>query len=244
MKATKRLVKALTALVSSVILCIGVCFAWFATNSKTDASGMNSTIKSSNIIKFVIEAYKLTNKSTQTTGEHTVTSYTVGEKLEGNQIEMAEYGGLVNNSVTALLLKFTYTFDEELNKNYGIYADCKNTRGEIGSEGEGAEMVLNCALSSVIDFYDIGEAEIGTTVTQTTEKHGTAVPDTDGTLIPLKDGITDSAKNGTFYCIIDYNENEIFTQYYKALSIDGTSLSTPMDFLSDIEFYMGESASL
>lgn len=244
MKATKRLVKALIALVASVILCIGVCLAWFATNGETDATGMKSHIKSTNIIKFEIEAYKLTNKSTETTGEQTVTSYTVGEKIEGTSIEMVEYGGLVNNSVTALLLKFTYTFDEELNKNYGIYADCKNTRGEIGSVGEKENMVLNCALSSVVDFYDIGEIEVGTTVTQTTEKHGEDVPDTDGTLIPLKDGITDSVKSGTFYCIIDYNENEIFTQYYKALSIEGTSLSTPMDFLSDIEFYMGESASL
>ena len=245
MKATKRLVKALMALVASIILCIGVCLAWFATNGKVEANDMNSNIKSTNIIQFDIEAYELTNKKTQTSGDTSVTTFTVGDKLEGNSVEMAEYGGLVNTSVTALLLKFTYKFEDDLNKNYAIYADCTSTRGDIGSEGSGADMVLKCALSSVTDFYDVeatGEINVGSTVTQTAAMKGENSGEY-GTLIRFKDGITDSVKSGTFYCIIDYTENKIFAQYYKALSIEGTSLSTPMDFSPDIEFYIGESSA-
>lgn len=245
MKATKRLVKALMALVASIILCIGVCLAWFATNGKVEANDMNSNIKSTNIIQFDIEAYELTDKKTHTSDGNSVTTFIVGNKKDGASIVMAEYGGLVNASVTALLLKFTYKFDDNLNKNYAVYADCESTRGAITSTGTGADLVLKCALSSVIDFYDVsatGEIEVGTTVTQLTGKQGENAGES-GTLIALKDGITDSVKSGSFYCIIDYTENKIFAQYYKALSIEGTSLSTPMDFLPDIEFYIGESSA-
>lgn len=248
MKATKRLLKALIALIASVVLCIGVCLAWFVTNGKVDANNFSSSIKSSNIKEFTIEAFALTDKQTRITGGQTVTTYKVGESAGKSSVSMSKFGGLEGNSITALLLKFTFTFGETLNRNYEIYADCESMRGEI-VEGDTVDgiMHLECALSSVIDFYDVsatGEIELGTTVTQTTVKAGTEITGTDGTLIPLIDGISDSdSLSGTYYCIIDYNEDEVFTQYYKALNIEGTSLSTPMDFLCDIEFYMGESSA-
>lgn len=245
MKATKRLVKALIALAASIVLCIGVCLAWFASNSSVEANDLNEGIKSTNIIQFDIEAYRLTNKDTQTSGGTSVTTFTVGDKKEGSPVKMEEYGGLFGNSDTAILLKFTYTFDDDkLNKNYAIYADCKDMRKEVGSNSKTGELRLECALSSVINFYGMsGEGTTNSTVTQQTEITGEEVPDTDSTLITLKGGISDSEKSGTFYCIVDYVEDKIFSQYYRALTIDGTTLSTPMDFLADIEFYIGESSA-
>ncbi len=247
MKATKRLLKAVAALIASLVLCIGVCLAWFATNGKVDANDLQSNIKSLNITEFKIEAYTLTEKKTTVEGEQTVTTYTVGESAGDTSVAMSKFGGLEGNSITALLLKFTFTFDETLNKNYEIYADCKKMRGEI-KEGDTVDDVMHllCSLSSVIDLYDVGETgeiAVGDTVTQTAAKQGTEVTDTDGTIISLKDGISDSALQGTFYCIIDYTEDKVFSQYYKALTIDGTSFSTPMDFFCDIDFYMGESSA-
>lgn len=248
MKAPKRLLRAVIALVCSLVLCIGVCLAWFVTNGKVDANDLNSNIKCGNIKEFKIEAYTLTDKTTTVTGGQTITTYKVGELKGNSTVAMSKFGGLEGNAITALLLKFTFTFEENLNKNYEIYADCESTRSEI-EEGDtvGGIMHLNCSLSSVIDLFDVsstGEIEIGTTVTQTTVKQTEEVANTDGSFISLKDGISDSdGLSGTYYCIIDYNEDEVFTQYYKALNIDGTSLSTPMDFFCDIEFYMGESSA-
>lgn len=244
MKATKRLVKALIALAASIVLCIGVCLAWFASNASVEANDLSERIKSTNIIQFDIEAYKLTDKTIRTVDGATVTTFTVGDKRNGDLIKMAEYGGLVGNSDTAILLKFTYTFDDTLGRNYAIYADCKDMRKEVDANSDTGELRLECALSSVINFYGMsGEGTTNSTVTQQTEITGEAVPDTDSTFITLKGGISDSEKNGTFYCIVDYVEDKIFSQYYQALTIDGTTLSTPMDFLPDIEFYIGESSA-
>ena len=247
MKVTKRLVKSICALVASLVLCIGVCLAWFASNGEVGANDLREGIKSINITKFEVEAFELTDMKTQTVDGKSVTTYKVGASVGNSSVEMAEYGGLVANSTTALLLKFTYSFEDTLNKSYSIYADCKNTRGQIGSKNdENGALLLECALSSVVSFYDIGETTVSaaSTVTQKDEKKGEEVPDTDGNLITLSGGISDTELSGTFYCIIDYVENKIYTQYYKALTIEGTTFSTPMDFVEDIEFYMGESQSL
>lgn len=253
MKVTKRLIKAICALVASVVLCVGVCLAWFANNDDVEASGLNNGIRSINITKFEVEAFNLTDRQTQTIEGQSVTSYKVGATAGNNKVEMAEYGGLVGNSTTALLLKFTYSFENTLDKNYAIYADCKNARGAIGhnmdENGEvigGGILRLNCALSSVVGFYGIGETSVSasSTVTQKAEMEEEEVSGTFGNLITLKDAISDSVKSGVFYCIIDYVENKIYTQYYKALTIEGTTFSTPMDFIEDIEFYIQESRSL
>ncbi len=246
MKVTKRLIKAVCALVASVVLCIGVCLAWFASNGEVGANGLDESIKSINITKFEIEAYKLTDMKTQTVDGESVTTFKVGDAVNGDDVKMAEYGGLYS-STTALLLKFTYSFEETLDKNYAIYANCKNTRGEVidGGKVDGV-LHVKCALSSVVSFYDIGEGESSesVTVTQKGEKASEEVPATKGNIITLSGGISDDELSGTFYCIIDYVEDKIYTQYYQALSIEGTTFSTPMDFVKDIEFYMGESSSL
>ena len=244
MKATKRLVKALIALAASIVLCIGVCLAWFASNADVNANGLNDRIKGINITEFKIEAYELTYVDSEIVDGKSVTTYTVGDPTGATTgVKMAEYGGL---GTTALLLKFTYSFEDTLNKNYSIYADCRKTRGEIVvSEKTDATggMLLECALSSVVSFYDIGEVTVGATVTQTDEKEEKEVPNTDGSLITLSDGITDDNLSGTFYCIIDYVEDKIYSQYYEALNIEGTTFSTPMDFVKDIYFYMEESSA-
>lgn len=243
LKATKNLIRAVIALVASLVLCIGVCLAWYAQNGKVWGDGLNSNIKSTNITQFDVEAYTLSDKVTQTVDGTSVTTFTVVDKIEGDNPvkQMTAYGGMVDVKVTALLLKFTFTFDDTLNKNYAIYANCTDTRSPITGDGT----LLECALSSVISFYGMnsGETEESTTVTQKAEIKGEAVPDTNRSLITLKDGISDSQKSGTFYCIVDYVEDKIFTQYYKALTINGTTFSTPMDFSSDIEFYIGESSA-
>lgn len=249
MKVTKRLIKSVCALAASLVLCIGVCLAWFATNGHVDGNGLKSNPGGINIETFTVTAYKLKNRTVETTDGVQSITYTVGDAVSGSDgVKMIDYGTLdvsPDASETALLLKFDYKFKNVLNKQYAIYAHGKDTYGEIGSDGAGADMILNCALSSVVSFYEIGENESSssTTVTQNNEAMKEEdIPNTDSNLVTIASGISDDAE-GTFYCIIDYVEEKIYSQYYKALDIEGTTFSTPMDFDGDIEFYMTESTA-
>lgn len=243
MKASKKLLKAVIGLALSVILCAGVCLAWFSVNEKVGADGSHTTIKDINIKEFEVRAYRLTLAN----NAGGVPTYNVGSDAAEESVKMSDYGGLTGGTATALLLEFSYVFSEALGKNYAIYAHCNNTRGEVTGKTVDNALRLNCSLSSVINFYDISGTQTGkkpSTVTQSTAKTEEAIPDTNGSLITIRDGISDAGADGTetvkFYCIIDYVENKIYSQYYKALTIDGTTFSTPMDFSNDIHFYMEE----
>ena len=242
LKASKRLLKAVIALAASVILCGGVCLAWFAVNDRVGAGGSNATSKEINIKDFEIKAYEL--KTPSYTGG--VPTYTVGNEVTGPNVVMSAYGGLISTT-TALLLEFSYTFNEDLGKDYAIFAYCRDTHGEITSKTGSSGLVLDCALSSVVSFYNIAGTQPAakpSTVTLAAEKNGQDIADTDGSIITIQEGIKDTGADGTktikFYCIIDYVENKIYSQYYKALSIEGTTLNTPMDFANDISFYIQE----
>lgn len=247
LKASKGLIKAVACLIVSIVLCIGVCLAWFAINTKTDSSGMGTQVNSTNIKTLSVTAYTL-KADADTEGK-----YTVGGEAEIDEaddaVKMNEYGGLApaDGNATALLLEFKFVFKLNLSKNYAIYARCANTQGEVGGEEVNGELRLNCALSSVVSFYGIDETATSkpSTVTQNTEIAGVAVPDTKGSLVKLADKLSDANADGTtefkFYCIIDYVENKIYSQYYKALDIEGSTFNTPMDFVNDIDFYMEES---
>lgn len=238
LKASKTLLKAIIALAASVIMCGGVCLAWFAVNDKVDATDYSSDIGDINIKEFEVKAYRLTLMGT-TNG---APDYTVGSEALSDSVKMFDYGGLVNDDTTAVLLEFTYNFYEEQGKTYAIYADCNSTRGEITGDTVDGEMRLNCALSSVINFYDIAGSQTGVkpaTVSQSTAKTAEDVEDTDGSIITILTGIKDDGTTPLkFYCIVDYVENKIYAQYYKALTIEGTTFSTPMDFADDIRFYI------
>ena len=242
LKVSKKLLKAIIALAGSIILCGGVCLAWFAVNDNVGADGTIPSIRDINIKDFEIKAYELKTPSY----EGGVTTYSVGDEVAGPNVVMSAYGEFAGGA-TALLLEFSYTFNEDLGKDYAIYAYCEDTYGEITSKTGSNGLVLDCALSSVISFYEIAGSQPASkpsTVTVDEEKKGQDIDDTDGSIITIQEGIKDTGADGTktikFYCIIDYAENKIYSQYYKALTIEGTTLSTPMDFANDISFYIQE----
>ncbi|MDE6074826.1 MAG: hypothetical protein K2G26_00140 [Clostridia bacterium] len=215
LKVSKRLLKAIIALAASIILCGGICLAWFAMNDKVGANGANTAIKDINIKDFEVKAYELKTPSY----EGGVTTYSVGNEVAGPSVEMSAYGEFAGGA-TALLLEFSYTFNEDLGKDYAIFAYCKDTYGEITSKTDGSGLVLDCALSSVISFYEIAGSQPASkpsTVTVDSEKENKDIDDTDGSIVTIQEGIKDTGADGTktikFYCIIDYAENKIYSQY-------------------------------
>lgn len=238
MKVSKRLIQAVTALVVSVVLCIGVCFAWFLQNNKVDANGIDPGIRSTNIKTFSVTAVSLSGKTTTTENGQSITTYTVGPVISDKSALMAPYGN-IDNIETALLLEFKFTFAASLGKNYGIFAHLQRIIGEGTvqkvTDAESTEYDFKCDLSSATGFY--GAEVSGSTVTR-----GTKIVGSDSKLLNLNGGaVTDSVVNSelAFYCIIDYEESDIDLLYRKAGDMGG-EIWSQMRFDNDIDFYMEE----
>ena len=236
MKASARLLKSLIALIVSVVLCIGVCLAWFASVKEVDADGLNSFIRSTNIKNFTVTAYSLTDK--KTTGG--VVSYKVGDALDGKTVKMEEYGNLYGNE-TAVLLKFECTFIETAGKNYDVAAAFAQNVEDPVVKDETGDCDLMCNLSEVLDFF-------GTDITDTVAKGDTVTrgselsPEEDGSEVNLNGGAaSDGDLTYTFYCIIDYSDTRIQAKYMYALNnIEGCSLNSQMRFEDNMSFYVAE----
>ncbi|MCM1439038.1 MAG: hypothetical protein NC131_07475 [Roseburia sp.] len=235
MKATKGLVKALIALAVSIVLCIGVCLAWFMENNRVDAKGINPGIRSTNITTFKVTAISLTDKKTETVEGVSVTSYTVGSPVDSTTPQMQPYGN-IENKETALLLEFKYAFGGNLGKNYGIFAQLKKNLGTVTAmpESESTVYDFKCDLSAATGFY-------AATVNGTTVTRGGAITGGER-IINLNGGVeTDGVVNTelAFYCIIDYEETEI-DQLYRIAGDMGGAIWSQMRFDNDIDFYMEE----
>lgn len=239
MKASVRLVKALIALVVSLVLCIGVCLAWFAFNDDVDANGLNPQIKSVNIKTFTVTAYSLKDKrvSSGTTTYKVVAPVTPDD----SGVKMEAYGNLWGRE-TALLLEFKYTFSENLGKNYAIYAELAKTIGEvIENETTGTDFDYVCDLSSATEFYGAtvagGEASEGASVTRNAAL--TANADNEHVINLNGGNASETDDEFTFYCIIDYDADNMDSLYMKVCELGG-SIWSKMLFKDDIEFYMQE----
>ncbi|MDE7380141.1 MAG: hypothetical protein K2N14_03715 [Clostridia bacterium] len=239
-KVTKRLIKAICALVASVVLAIGVCLAWYVQNQKVEGNGLNAHLNDVNIKSFTVKAYSLKDKR-ETTG---VTTYKVVAPVtedEDGGIKMEAYGNLWGRE-TALLLEFKYQFNQVLNKNYAIYAELEKNIGEvIENEVTGTEFDFLCDLSMATGFYgaavDGGVAEDGAAVTR---KAALTADDEDEKYINLNGGsATESDDVLTFYCIIDYVSDNMDSLYLRVCELGGTIWSK-MLFKDDINFYMQE----
>ncbi len=233
MKISKRLIKAVIALVASLVLCIGICFAWYAQNEKLKANGANFGIRSINIKSFTVTAISLKDKTTSKTG---VTTYTVDKVVSGTSAMMAPYGNL-DGDETALLLEFKYTFNEALGNNYGIFAHLQMLIGDgkVEEEKQYTDYDFKCDLSSATCFY--GATVDGTKVTLNDE-----ITETGENLVSLNGGAaTDNVADTelTFYCIIDYDVTDIDQLYLKAGDMGG-DIWSQMRFVNDIDFYMAE----
>ena len=237
MKASSRLIKALIALAASVVLCIGVCLAWFASNGEVDSSGLSTVIKSSNIKTYTVKAISLSDKKEGANGTYT---YTVGDEIIGTSVKMEEYGN-IQGKATAVLLAFECTFYESTGKYYDLGASFSINIEDPVVKDATLECDLMCCLSDVLTFF---ETDITTSVKKGDKvTRGSALaPDEDGSKIDLNGGEAyDGELTYTFYCIIDYSENAIEQKYLYALNnIDGCSLNSQMRFEDNMIFYATE----
>lgn len=241
MKATKRLLGAIAALVASIVLCIGVCLAWFSVNDKVNGNGMQSGVKGVNIKTLNVTAYKLTEAAADGV-------YIKGAAISGNAVKMESYGGL-NPATTALLLEISYSFYSAEGKNYNLYAKCNKTLQSVSPVAGGGDL-FECHLSDAVRLY--GAAVEGTSVTLTDSegKSFFSVEETeDGSQTVKSDvilngqGLSDGTGEETvrLYFVIDYYDLYV-NELYALILNNGGTLNSAITFSGedDIGFYMEE----
>ncbi|MGN0804114.1 MAG: Ig-like domain-containing protein [Candidatus Coproplasma sp.] len=145
-KASKRFISSVIALVGSIVLCIGACLAWFATNNEVTGNGMNTQVKSGDIVNFAVTAYYLDYSSSSD-------NYSVvpgdSDKItdaSGNKLTIDQNGDKIINSLTsagttgdmdvmrpysvsggyttAVLFKVEYEIVNGSSKKFRIFAEC------------------------------------------------------------------------------------------------------------------------
>lgn len=252
-KVTKRLIGAIGALIVSVVLCIGVCLAWFASNDDVNGNGLSSSVHDEDISEFVVSAYSLTKNADGT--------YAIGAKSSGSLVEMAAYGGglIGSETTTALLLHITYV-TKNPNKTFRVQANCNKEYSLTPKEDEND--TFQCYLSDAVEiFKDVTVTKSGTEVAGGTleinaagekfakEETVNGEKVTNKYDIPIAEDLKSDSGSGEVFCVIDYSEDNI-TALYAIAAENGGGISSQIKFsfgatdgATDIVFFIEESRS-
>ena len=231
-KISKRLVRAIIAFAVSLVLCIGVCFAWLSNVSRAGGDGLKNTLKGVNIATLEVKVYALTAIGTENV-------YAKGAELTGGK--MKDYGNLLSTEPTVALLEITYSFEQALDKKYDIHALGSADKRTLTKSPQGDSFQGN--LSDAVEFFSASAN--GNNFTLARDKGFYGADDEKITDVLLtRTAITCKDKTAktrySFYCAVDYVETQITQLYSKALANGGT-LSSQLIFGADIAFYMTES---
>ena len=237
MKASKRLIKAIIALIASFVLCVSVCFAWFASNQDVRANDLPPDLRFTNVKDFKVIAYQLVNGATEGTYTYDRTKPINSDTKKS--IAMNQYGGMDVTTSRALLLEFKYEFEVKENKTYNIGASCEDAERIIDKYESSADR-FTCRLSDASSFYAVTVNGSSVTQGKAISFYDDAVNNKTNSVKFNDEGLTDSVSGSSFYCMIDYVDLNISMLYALALDMGGT-LNSSMLFRSDIGFYIEES---
>ncbi|MGN0824214.1 MAG: Ig-like domain-containing protein [Candidatus Coproplasma sp.] len=256
-KASKRLISAIIALIASVLLCIGVCLAWFAVNNDVRGDGLQTQIKSNEVVGFSVTAYFLDYSESAKTYSIVNGNKDIIKDASGNVITVDYNGDTIINSdgsnkdvmrpfslsgeyTTAVLFKIDYEILGSSENNFRIFAQCPDT-SRITVEEVGDTDNFTSNLSNTVKFVQAQASDDAygaltgkqTFVNELYEK---------SFHISLFDGINKDSlgsKNGsgnyedTKYVIMDYDKDR-FTYISSLLLESGGGLNSGLTLLGDI----------
>lgn len=260
-KASKRLVISVIALVVSVLLCIGVCLAWFAMNNDVNGNGLQTQIRGDDIVSLQVTAYYLNTSSADTASSaDTYVKAANGNKdKDGNDIfdgttainvDVNDDGVIDNgdkmrpfaygNSYsTAVLFEIDYELLSDSKKTFRIFAECPSDTADTRltvKEDEEDEKDDNFTsnLSNAVKFNEV------TTDSTTYSTDGTSSAFINSEheksfKLDFYKGITvgeDGAK-GTKYLIMDY-DSEKFSYLSSLVLENGGNLNSGLELTGDI----------
>ncbi len=148
LRASKKLIVAIAALLASVILCIGVCLAWFATTREVDGSGMRGELSDGGIVDLDVTAYYLnadgsvykkasTGNVNDEMGKPLEVDYNEEGILEEDETDSMRPYILNDTYATAILFEIKYELRISDSK-YRIFVKCPDD-SDLQVSGDGEE---------------------------------------------------------------------------------------------------------
>ena len=259
-RVSKRLITAIIGFVLSVVLCLGICLAWFAMNKHADSGGSSVSINNGEIVRFDVNVYYLNTASggfiKASTGNVAVENGTVDHETQGKIDEgdnMRPYGGFGNNYATAVLFDIEYEIRVS-DKSYRIFASCPKENGDLSvTPIDETKNSFTSDLSNVVGFYNAKET--GAYYNKTTNSADTFLQSDFRKIfnVSLKNNIvpnTANGSNGNFegrvLFIMDYMQAP-FNLLSTLMASEGGRLDSRLVFNGDltisIETYNSEGES-
>lgn len=264
-RASKRLIHAIIALVASVILCIGACLAWFAMNSEVSGNGLQTQVKSGDIVSFEVQAYYLdfNGSNTQNYIKAETGNVDALDKVFDNNAENKGTLGKLDTFedskndemrpydssktyASAVLFEVSYVLNEDtdIDKKFRIYVTCPTAIDDYMSENVFNVLSAgnNTYKSSVSNAVSIFSATSENNV-YTTSGTGTTFIENDKTKSfkkVLANNI--SISGGTskiLYYVMDYDSTLFDTLSTKMLELGGT-LNSELLLYGDVIFGIEE----
>lgn len=243
MKSGKiKIISSVICLVAALSFAIFAVYAWFVTNTNVDANGIQGVTTSGDITKFEITCYKAETSDGIT--------YKKGETIEPDA-SMANYSPRPagdNASDTAVILKIYIGFNKNHSSDlYMLSAQLNHTDPypEDFEAFSGANYLSNAVTFKSIITQNGSDFELD----KSDSKIYTFVEDVvigeENTVVSLKKNdiaeIQYSTNELTKYLVMDYEPtyiNALYSIMIQQYPNDAT-LSTPIDFISDIYFRLG-----
>lgn len=248
-KASKKLITSLISFALSLVLCVGVCLAWFAVNNKVGSDGSKLGVRNSDIVRFEVTVHYLngvTGGYRQASNGNVTGTGTVDINGDGDLVSedrMRPYGGLGNTFATAVLFEIDYEIVQS-SKNYRIYASCPAESGLTVEPLDDEKTNFESALSNTVGFYGVKvSGEGGNAVfSKSSNKADTFIDNDNGkqNIIMLKEKIVPSTVDeetgnyvGKTYVIMDYMPESFI--YLSSLMIGaGGSLQSKLSMTGDL----------
>lgn len=232
-----KLIKSIISLLLVSIVFITTTFAWFTTNSSTNAGGINGQTKYADFSGGTISRY-LAVRNYEYNDDSSIKSekYTLGSDIDLNNIELEGYDLLYDN-VDYVIYKITIL--STTNKTLKIKANNSNADNKITYD-ETSKTYQNY-LSNVCDFYFLGTDSTNLVVQsfsdQSEKKNFGYITDT--TRVNTFDlfSVESNSVACDYYILFKYNDS-----FIKKLYEDNTNTTfEKVYFIDDLFFYLEDS---
>ncbi len=232
-----KLIKSIISLLLVSIVFITTTFAWFTTNSSTNANGINGHTKYADFSGGIINRY-LAVRNYEYNDDSSIKEekYTLGSDIDLNNIELEGYDLLYDN-VDYVIYKISIL--STTNKTLKIRANNSNADNKITYD-ETSKTYQNY-LSNVCDFYYLGTDSTNLVVQsfsdQSEKKNFGYITDT--TRVNTFDlfNVEESAVTIDYYILFKYNDS-----FIKKLYEDNTETTfEKVYFIDDLYFFLEDS---
>ncbi len=232
-----KLIKSIISLILLSLVFVTTTFAWFATNSSTDANGINGQTKYVDFSGGTINRY-LAIKDYEYNDDSSIKeeNYTLGQDIDKNNITLEGYDLLYDNVDYVI---YEISILSNTNKTLKLKANNDSVSNKITYDS--TSKTYQNYLSNVCDFYYLGTDSSKLKVQEFSDNSekknfGYITEDERKNIIDLFDVESNSSVT-TYYLLFKYNGT-----YIKQLYEDNESVTfEKVYFIDDLYFYLEDS---